>query len=262
MDGLWTPQTWMSLLTLTVLEIVLGVDNLVFLAVQVQRLPVQARPAVARLGLGLALISRLALLAAVAWLANLTAPIIRPWGHPISWRDLILIAGGLFLLYKGTREIHERIDRAGTAHSDEEGSTTRPGKTLSVPAALAQIIGLDIVFSLDSVITAVGIASRYWVMATAITVAIGVMVTATSALARLLDRHPSLKVLAFSFLLLIGMTLVADGAGLEIPKAYLYTALAFSLLVEGLNVVADERARARRRSAPRPEVSGGPRQAD
>jgi predicted tellurium resistance membrane protein TerC len=216
------------------MEIVLGIDNLVFIAVLADRLPPESRARARRLGLALALGTRLLLLGAIAWIAGLTAPIFEVAAHPVSWRDLILIGGGLFLLYKGTREIHARIE--GEAH---ERATGAPAASFA--GILVQIMVLDIVFSLDSVITAVGMSSQYWVMAASVTIAVILMIAASTPIANFINRHPTVKMLALSFLLLIGVTLVADGMGFHIPKGYIYAAIGFSILVEGLNQLMAKR---------------------
>jgi predicted tellurium resistance membrane protein TerC len=231
------PQLWASLLTLTAMEIVLGVDNLVLLAVMADRLPERRRAAARRIGLLAALGTRLLLLFSITWIMRLTAPVIElPW-HSFSWRDLILITGGLFLVYKGTREIHDKIE----GEAQTEASTARHAGFV---ATIVQIALLDIVFSLDSVITAVGMANNLYVMVTAVVIAIGIMILASGTVAGFIGRHPTVKMLALSFLLLIGMTLIGDGFGAHVPKGYIYAAMGFSALVEVLNQVA---ARGRRR---------------
>jgi predicted tellurium resistance membrane protein TerC len=244
MDWAGDPQIWAALLTLTTLEIVLGIDNLIFVAVLANRLPSQRQASARRLGLALALVTRLALLASVAWLASLTAPVIEGFGHALSWRDLILIVGGLFLVSSGTREIHGQIE--GDAPNDSPGTASA-----GFAGVVTQIVLLDIVFSLDSVITAVGMASQFWVMAAAIVIAAAVMLVAAAPVSGFIHRYPTVKVLAFSFLLLIGTTLVADGAGFHIPRSYIYAAIGFSLGVEGLNQFA-----ARRRGRPADPARG------
>ena len=246
MDWLTDPQVWASLLTLTALEIVLGIDNLIFIAILADRLPERQRNRARRLGLALALFVRLGLLASISWIFGLTAPIFELFGHDFSWRDLILIGGGLFLLFKGTREIHERIE------GDDEEEGVRRGRA-SFTGVIIQILVLDIVFSLDSVITAVGMANHLWVMATAVIIAVMIMLLAAGPVSGFVNRHPTVKMLALSFLLLIGMTLLADGVGFHLPKGYIYAAIAFSILVEALNQLA---ARRRRLLA----VTGRPRQ--
>jgi predicted tellurium resistance membrane protein TerC len=234
MDWLANPDIWASFVTLAVLEVVLGIDNLVFVALLAGRLPEGQRARARSLGLSLALGTRLALLASIVWLVHLTDPIFVVAGNDFSWRDLILIGGGGFLLFKGTREIHLRVDGV------EEGEPTgraAPGFADTV----VQIMLLDIVFSLDSVITAVGIAEEIWVMVAAIVVAMAVMLAASGPLATFIERHASVKMLALSFLLLIGMVLVADGFGFHVPRGYVYAAMGFSILVESLNLIAARR---------------------
>ena len=237
MDWLSDPQIWASLLTLTALEIVLGIDNLVFIAILAGRLPPERQNRARQVGLALALITRLALLASIVWIIGLTQPLFGVLGHAVSWRDIILIAGGFFLLYKGTREIHERLE----GDAPPEASRARTG----FGGVVVQIMLLDIVFSLDSVITAVGMANELWVMAAAIIIAVVIMLGASRPLANFVDRHPTVKMLALSFLLLIGMTLVADGAGFHLPKGYIYAAISFSVGVELLNQLAARRRRIR-----------------
>jgi predicted tellurium resistance membrane protein TerC len=238
MEWLANPDIWASFVTLAVLEIVLGIDNLVFIALLAGRLPPGQRARARSLGLALALGTRLALLWSIVWLVHLTQPIFALGGHDFSWRDLILIGGGGFLLYKGTREIHLRVDGV------EEGERTdREAPTFT--GTVAQIMLLDIVFSLDSVITAVGVADEIWVMVAAIVVAMVVMLAASGPLASFIERHTSVKMLALSFLLLIGMVLVADGFGFHVPRGYVYAAMGFSILVESLNLIAAQRRSAR-----------------
>jgi len=236
MEWLSDPQIWASLVTLTALEIVLGIDNLVFIAIVAGRLPPEHQNRARQVGLALALITRLALLASIVWIIGLTRPLFDVFGQPVSWRDIVLIAGGLFLLYKGTREIHQGLE--GDRQTADAGS----GRT-SFASVVAQIMLLDVVFSLDSVITAVGMANKLWVMATAIIVAVAIMLAASKPLADFVERHPTVKMLALSFLLLIGMTLIADGAGFDVPKGYIYAAIVFSVGVETLNQFAARRRR-------------------
>jgi predicted tellurium resistance membrane protein TerC len=250
MDWLSDPQIWASLLTLTALEIVLGIDNLVFLTILAGRLPAERQNRARQMGLALALITRLALLGSIAWIAGLTQPIFELFGRGISWRDMILIGGGFFLLYKGTREIHTRLE--GDAAYGQPSRAT----AASFGGVIIQIALLDIVFSLDSVITAVGMANEFWVMATAIVIAIMIMLAASGPVSAFVDRHPTVKMLALSFLLLIGMTLVADGVGFHVPKGYIYAAIGFSVAVEALNQLA---ARRRRRKSSE-TMPGGERQ--
>jgi predicted tellurium resistance membrane protein TerC len=221
-----------SLLTLTALEIVLGIDNIVFISVLSQRLPKPRQTAARRSGLGLAVITRLGLLATISWLAGVTRPLFSALGHGFSVRDLVLLAGGVFLLAKGTTEIHATVE----AHEH-----TRTVRAASFAGVIAQIAVLDIVFSLDSVITAVGMARHLWVMATAIVIAVGIMMVAAEPLSAFIEKHVSVKILALSFLILVGVALVADGLGFHIPKGYLYFAIAFSIGVECLNLMATAR---------------------
>ncbi len=223
------PQAWISLLTLTALEIVLGIDNVIFISILAGKLPHDQQAKARRLGLSLALITRLLLLASIAWMAKLTTPIFALLGHGISGRDLILIIGGLFLLFKSTTEIHEKLE----GHDGGDNPVRAHAKLGRV---LVQIMLLDIVFSLDSVITAVGMAQHLAVMITAVVLAMFVMLAASGAISDFVNRHPTLKVLALSFLMLIGLTLVAEGMGQHIPKGYVYFAMAFSFGVEMLNL--------------------------
>lgn len=225
----------MSLLTLTALEIVLGIDNLVFISIMSNRLPLHQQSSARRTGLALAVITRLLLLASIAWLAGVTAPLLTIADHPVSLRDIILLSGGLFLLAKGTTEIHATVDGV-----EEE---MREAKAASFTSVIVQIMILDIVFSLDSVITAVGMARQLWVMATAIIIAVGIMIFAADAISRFIHEHLSVKMLALSFLILVGAMLVAEGVGFHVPKGYLYFAIAFSMGVEALNLTATKRRR-------------------
>jgi predicted tellurium resistance membrane protein TerC len=228
LQGLGEPATWLALATLAGLEIVLGVDNLVFIAILTERLPAEKRPFARRMGLAMALVTRLILLAMIAWIVTLTRPIVHLAGLDLSWRDMILMGGGVFLLYKATQEIHAEMEGG-----EEEAAAT--AVTVSVAAIVTQIAFVDIIFSLDSVITAVGMADHLWVMASAVLIAMALMITAANPLAEFVSRHPTVKMLALSFLLLIGMVLIADGLHFHIPKGYVYSALAFSVIVEALN---------------------------
>ena len=228
MSWLTHPEAWVGLLTLTLLEIVLGIDNIVFISIIAGKLPKAQQGRARRIGLVGAMATRIALLAALAWIIRLTAPLFQVLGRSISGRDLILIAGGLFLLTKSTREIHQGL----------EGEEDRSGK--KVRATLAGVVGqimlLDIVFSLDSVITAVGMARHLPVMITAVVLAVGVMMVAAAPISDFVHRHPTIKMLALSFLLLIGVSLIADGLGQHIAKGYIYFAMGFSVFVEMLNI--------------------------
>ncbi|HYC63135.1 MAG TPA: TerC family protein [Reyranellaceae bacterium] len=231
-------ETVLSLITLTGLEIVLGIDNIVVIAIIAATLPVEQRDTARIVGLSLAMITRLLLLFSISWLASLTAPMIEVWDVSLSGRDLLMLGGGLFLIVKAVREIHEAMEEA-----HEEGVTRR---STSFGSAIAQIVMLDIVFSFDSVITAVGMAREIWVMATAVIIAVLIMLVASRPIIRFIHAHPTVKMLALAFVLLIGVALVADGMGFHIPKGYLYFAMLFSVLVEGLNVtLARRRKRAR-----------------
>ena len=224
------PQIWLSLITLSALEIVLGIDNLVFIAILTGRLPLHQRALGRKVGLSLALITRLMLLATLAWIVGLTTPVITVAGQGFSWRDLILIAGGLFLLYKATVEIHEMTEHDGEPSNPADGAV---GVTFR--GIVLQIAVIDIIFSLDSVITAVGMADKLWVMVAAVVIAMIIMIIASNPLADFVAAHPTVKMLALSFLLLIGVLLIADGFGMHIPKGYVYFALAFSVAVESMN---------------------------
>jgi predicted tellurium resistance membrane protein TerC len=237
LEILYDPKTWASFLTLTALEIVLGIDNLLFLSIISGRLPAEQQPMARRLGLALAVVARLLLLLGIAWMVGLSAPLFTLFGHPFSWRDLVLAGGGVFLLAKGTVEIHTTVEGV-----EEEMRQARPS---GFAAVIAQIVLLDIVFSLDSVITAVGMARHVSVMAAAIIVAVAIMLMSSEPVSRFVQAHLSVKILALSFLILVGMSLVADGIGFHIPRGYLYFAIAFSVFVEMLNLRAARRRRAR-----------------
>ena len=240
MELLVSPEAWISLLTLTVLEIVLGIDNIIFLSIITGRLPAHQQKMARRIGLALALLMRIALLSAIAWIASLKEPFLDLFGHGVSWRDVILGAGGMFLLYKGTTEIHHTVEGA-----EEHGSR----KATTFLSAIIQIIILDMVFSLDSVITAVGMADHLPVMIAAVVIAIGVMLVASEPVSAFVNRHPSVKMLALSFIMLVGLSLVADAAHFHIQRGYLYFAISFSLLVETLNLVAAKNAAKKRAKA-------------
>ena len=255
-DWIADPHAWIALATLTALEIVLGVDNIIFISILSNKLPEGQRQKARRLGIGLALIMRLTLLSTIAWLVGLTAPVfdlgiqggLDAHGLPafetsFSWRDLILIAGGLFLLWKATKEIHHNVD---PGPEDDVFDTSK--KTLGFGAAIVQILLLDLVFSVDSILTAVGMTEHLVIMVIAVLVAVGVMLLAADPLANFIARNPTVVMLALGFLLMIGAVLIADGFGIHVPKGYIYAAMAFSALVEGLNMFA-RRARARRDAA-------------
>jgi len=227
-------QIWASLVTLTVMEIVLGIDNIVFISVVVSRLPAHLANRARRIGLALALIFRILLLSILTWLVGLTAPLFDVGGHAFSWRDAILVGGGLFLLVKATHEIHKGIEG-----DDEEGARGAAGTTFM--AVIAQIIVIDMVFSVDSIITAIGMAQHIEVMVAAVVIAMVVMYVASGPVAIFIKKHPTTKMLALSFLLLIGVALIADGLGFHIPRGYIYFAMAFSAGVEVVNVLAHRR---------------------
>jgi predicted tellurium resistance membrane protein TerC len=229
MDWITDPQIWISLVTLTGLEIVLGIDNIIFISILAGKLPAEQQQKARQLGLMLALVSRLLLLASIAWMAKLTTPLFTLLDHGVSGRDLILIVGGLFLLAKSTHEIHEKLEGVDGGHNPAKGAA-------KFSSVLIQIMLLDVVFSLDSVITAVGMAKHLGVMVAAVVLAMGVMLLAARSISDFVNRHPTLKVLALSFLILIGVTLVAEGTGAHISKGYVYFAMAFSFAVELLNV--------------------------
>jgi predicted tellurium resistance membrane protein TerC len=228
MEWLADPGIWIALLTLTVLEIVLGVDNVIFISILAGKLPADQQGRARRVGLGLAMFMRIALLASIAWIVKLTAPLFEVLGHEISGRDLILILGGLFLIAKSTHEIHNKLE-------GEEGHRSA-GVGSSFASVIIQILLLDVVFSLDSVITAVGMAEHLWVMITAVVLAVGVMMISANAIGDFVESHPTVKILALSFLLLIGLALLADGFDRHIPKGYIYFAMGFSVFVEMINL--------------------------
>jgi predicted tellurium resistance membrane protein TerC len=242
MDWL-TADNLVALLTLTVMEIVLGIDNLVFITILTGKVAAKHRALARRLGLGVALISRIILLLTITWVMGLTAPLFTLRGHEFSGRDLILIAGGLFLLFKATHEIYAKVEARREAVSAAKGQAT-------LLAVLVQVMLIDLVFSLDSVITAVGMADHVAVMIIAVVIAMIVMIAAVNSVSVFIERHPSIKILALSFLLLIGVMLVAEGMGRHVEKGYLYAAMAFSLFVEMLHIRM-ERRRSRTRSASR-----------
>ena len=228
MDWITNPQIWIALLTLTFLEIVLGVDNIIFISILSGKLPPEQQPKARRLGLIGAMVTRILLLFSLAWIIKLTEPLFTALGHPVSGRDLILICGGLFLLGKSTLEIHERLE------GEEGHGSTRVEATFA--SVIVQIMLLDIVFSLDSVITAVGMVDELWVMITAVIVSVGIMMVAAEPISAFVHRHPTVKMLALSFLLLIGLSLLLEGFGQHIPKGYVYFAMGFSVFVEMINL--------------------------
>ncbi|MEJ6783473.1 TerC family protein [Aminobacter sp. Piv2-1] len=235
------PTAWVALLTLVVLEVVLGIDNLIFISILTNKLPEQQRASARRLGIGAALVMRLVLLATISFIVALTAPVFTAFGNEFSWRDIILIAGGLFLVWKATKEIHHSVDPED--HKDDMVSRTLQ---LSLGGAIFQILLLDLVFSIDSIITAVGMTDEIGIMYIAVIVAVSVMLLAATPLAKFIEKNPTIVMLALGFLLMIGMTLIADGLGFHVPKGYIYAAMGFSALVEGLNMLQRNRARKRR----------------
>jgi predicted tellurium resistance membrane protein TerC len=237
LETLMTPEVLMSLATLTFLEIVLGIDNVIFVALMADRLPEAQRARARTLGLGLALLFRVIMLFGLVWIAHLEEPVLTIADHEVSWRDIILMLGGLFLLGKATLEIHHNVE------GEEEHLESRAAAVFGM--VVFQIVLIDIVFSLDSVITAVGMTDHLPVMVTAVGIAMGIMLWAAGSVASFIERHPTTKMLALSFLLLIGIALVADALHFHIPRGYLYFAIAFSLFVEALNILAK---RARRKA--------------
>ena len=253
------PAAWAALVTLVVLEVVLGIDNLIFISILTNKLPPEQRPMARRVGISLALIMRLGLLATIAWLVGLTQTVVSlpfspapdaaghlPFELNFSWRDLILIAGGLFLVWKATKEIHHNVD-------PDHGPDMFDGQArvgMNFGAAIVQIIILDLVFSIDSILTAVGMTEHLPIMVVAVLVAVGLMLVASGPLARFIEKNPGVVMLALGFLLMIGMVLIADGFGVHVPKGYIYAAMAFSATIEALNMMA-RRARRKRTVARR-----------
>jgi predicted tellurium resistance membrane protein TerC len=246
-----SPEAWVALVTLVVMEVVLGVDNLVFVSILSNKLPEATRGRARRIGIGLALILRLVLLSTLAFIVGLTKPVftlpftapLNAEGHPVvdlafSWRDLILLAGGLFLVWKATTEIHDTVDPVATDDLLDKRAPARLGFT----AAIVQILALDIVFSIDSILTAVGMTEHLPIMMTAVVIAVGLMLVAAGPLARFIHDNPTVVMLALGFLLMIGATLIADSFGVHVPKGYIYAAMAFSGAVEGLNIAARKNA--------------------
>jgi predicted tellurium resistance membrane protein TerC len=232
---LYDPQVWIAFLTLTVMEIVLGIDNIVFISIIVNRLPKELAERARKIGILLALVMRILLLLMLTWIIGLTEPVFELFEKAFSWRDLILITGGLFLLYKGTTEIHEEIEGETEA---EEAKRKASG---AFSAVILQIAAVDMVFSVDSIITAIGMAQHVEVMIAAVLVAVAVMYVASGPIAEFIRHHPTTKMLALSFLMLIGISLVADGLGFHIPRGYIYFAMAFSALVEMINITIGRR---------------------
>lgn len=242
------PTAWAALVTLTVMEVVLGIDNLIFISILSNKLPEESRARARRLGIGAALILRLGLLGTIAIIIRLTTPLFTLFDQPFSWRDLILIAGGLFLVFKATAEIHHAVD------PDPGPDALNPTVVATnVGAVVGQILLLDLVFSIDSIVTAVGMTDQIPIMMIAVMVAVGAMWLAADPLANFIHANPTVVMLALGFLLMIGTTLIADGFGFHVPRGYIYAAMAFSALVEGLNILA-RRAR-RERVTPTPSTT-------
>ena len=229
MEWINDPAVWASLATLTLLEIILGIDNVIFVSIVANKLPENQRSKARKIGLGLALILRLIFLSMLAWLVGLTEPIFSIVHHAVSWRDLILLSGGLFLVYKASKEIKVTING--------EPENTSGSGVGSFSGIIAQIVVLDLVFSIDSVLTAIGLAEHLFIMITAVVIAMAVMITASKPISEFIYRHPTSKMLALCFLLIVGIVLIADGIHIHIPRTYLYAAIAFSILVEALNLL-------------------------
>jgi predicted tellurium resistance membrane protein TerC len=244
------PAAWAALITLIAMEVVLGIDNLIFIAILTNKLPEQYRARARRIGLSAALGLRLLLLGTIAFIVQMTEPVFAVFGHGFSWRDMILIAGGLFLVWKATKEIHHNVD-------PDPGPDLFDGRqvTLGFSAAIGQILLLDLVFSIDSIVTAVGMTEHIPIMIVSVLVAVAAMALAATPLANFIHANPTIVMLALGFLLMIGGALIAEGFGAAIPKGYIYAAMAFSALVEGLNMMS-RRARQRRETQPRPESGG------
>ncbi|NNA13333.1 TerC family protein [Pseudomonas lundensis] len=239
-----SPTAWIALATLIVMEIVLGIDNLIFISILTNKLPEQYRTKARRIGIGMALILRLGLLGTIAYIVQLTTPVFEVLGKAFSWKDMILIAGGLFLVWKATSEIHHSM----SPHAQGETQSTPSGVSLGFAAAIGQILMLDLVFSIDSIITAVGMTEHLPIMVIAVVVAVLVMLLASEPLAKFINENPTVVMLALAFLIMIGMTLIAEGFGAHVPKGYVYAAMAFSATVETLNILA-RRVREKRQAA-------------
>ena len=235
-------EAWAALATLIVMEIVLGIDNLIFISILTNKLAEHQRQRARTIGIGLALILRLALLGLLTIIVSLTAPVVSAFGHEFSWRDMILIAGGLFLVWKATTEIHQSVDT-----QDEAAAAARP--RIGMGIAIVQILVLDLVFSIDSILTAVGMTTHLPIMIIAVVTAVLVMLLAAKPVADFIHANPTIVMLALGFLLMIGMVLIADGFGAHVPKGYIYSAMAFSALVEALNMLARRARRRRQRVA-------------
>ena len=239
-----SPAAWVALATLIVMEIVLGIDNLIFISILTNKLPEQYRTKARRIGIGMALILRLGLLGTIAYIVQLTTPVFEVLGKAFSWKDMILIAGGLFLVWKATSEIHHSM----TPQAEEKTESVSSNVTLGFAAAIGQILMLDLVFSIDSIITAVGMTEHLPIMVIAVVVAVLVMLLASEPLAKFINDNPTVVMLALAFLIMIGMTLIAEGFGAHVPKGYVYAAMAFSATVETLNILA-RRVREKRQAA-------------
>ena len=239
-----SPAAWVALATLIVMEIVLGIDNLIFISILTNKLPEQYRTKARRIGIGMALILRLGLLGTIAYIVQLTTPVFEVLGKAFSWKDMILIAGGLFLVWKATSEIHHSM----TPQVEEKADSVASKVTLGFAAAIGQILMLDLVFSIDSIITAVGMTEHLPIMVIAVVVAVMVMLLASEPLAKFINDNPTVVMLALAFLIMIGMTLIAEGFGAHVPKGYVYAAMAFSATVETLNILA-RRVREKRQAA-------------
>jgi predicted tellurium resistance membrane protein TerC len=235
-----SPTAWVALATLIVMEIVLGIDNLIFISILTNKLPVQHRAKARRIGISMALVLRLGLLSTIAFIVQLTEPVIDVLGQVFSWKDMILIAGGLFLLWKATTEIHHSMDPQA-----QETASATSGVSIGFAAAIGQILMLDMVFSIDSIITAVGMTEHLPIMIIAVVVSVLVMLLAAEPLAKFINDNPTVVMLALGFLIMIGMTLIAEGFGAHVPKGYVYAAMTFSATIEGLNMLA-RRARQKR----------------
>ena len=230
------PAAWAALVTLVVMEVVLGIDNLIFISILSNKLPPEHRQRVRRIGISLALVMRLALLSMIAWIVSLTAPVFTIMDNAFSWKDMILIAGGLFLLWKATKEIHHAVDT--TPSNDMLEKDKKDVVINNVGSAIFQIIVLDLVFSIDSILTAVGMTDHVPIMMVAVVIAVIAMLVASDPLANFIDKNPTVVMLALGFLLMIGAVLIADGFGVHVPKGYIYAAMAFSAMVEGLNMLS------------------------
>ncbi len=238
MDWFFDPNIWASLLTLTAMEIILGIDNILFISLVVANLEGKKKKVARQLGLSMAFIFRVLMLMGIAWIITMKTPLFTVFGQPVSWRDIILITGGLFLIYKATHEIHKEIEGGG------EQSAVYTARS-SFFLVIAQIAVIDLIFSIDSIITAVGMAEHVPVMVAAVVIAMIVMYLASGAIGKFIEAHPTTKMLALSFLFMIGAALIADGVGFHIPRGYIYSAMAFSAAVEFINVLASRRRRAR-----------------